>query len=66
MVQRRRFPAPNAYTISVATERMKDGEWSSVATIHQTTPTSEGEAESFELNRALEWIEQNTPSAARA
>jgi len=82
MVQRRRFPAPNDYSISVATERMKDGKWSSVATIHQTTPTgerlidlpvlddvrfaSEAEAESFELNRALEWIEQNTPSAARA
>ena len=28
MVQRRRFPAPNDYTISVATERMKDGRWS--------------------------------------
>jgi hypothetical protein len=81
MVQRRRFPAPNDYTISVATERMKDGKWSSVATIHQPTPSgerhidlpvfgdarfpSEADAESFEVSRALEWIEQNAPSAAR-
>jgi hypothetical protein len=81
MVQRRRFPAPNDYTISVATERMKDGKWSAVATIHQPTPTgerhidlpvfadarfgSEAEAESFEVSRALEWIDQNAPSGAR-
>lgn len=83
MVQRKRFPGPGDYTISVATERMKDGKWSAVATIHQsTTPTSErhidlpifsearfateAEAESFEVSRALEWIEQNSPSATRA
>ena len=81
MAQRRRFPAPNNYTISVATERMKDGKWSAVATIQQATPTgerhidlpvfadarfgSEAEAEGFEVSRALEWIEQNAPAAVR-
>jgi hypothetical protein len=75
MVQRKTFPAPGDYTISVATERMKDGGWSAVTTIRHTTPwsernidlpispearfRSESEAESFEVNRALEWIEQN-------
>jgi hypothetical protein len=82
MVQRKRFPGPGDYTITVATERMKDGKWSAVATIHQSTPTSErhidlpissdarfateAEAESFEVTRALEWIEQNSPSSAHA
>lgn len=80
MVQRKRFPAPAGYTIDVATERMRDGRWSSVATIHQSTPSgerhidlpiatearfpTEAEAETFEVSRALEWVEQNVPSAA--
>ena len=78
MVQRKRFPAPAGYTISVATERMRDGKWSAVATILQPTPSgervvdlpvstearfpTEPEAETHELNRALEWVEQNAPS----
>ncbi len=82
MVQRKTFPAPGDYTISVATERMKDGRWSAVTTIHHTTPRSErnidlpiaadarfgseAEAESFEVSRALEWIDQNSPSGASA
>lgn len=81
MVQRRRFAAPGDYSIAVATERMKDGKWSAVATIQQTTPTgernvdlpisdarfaTETEAESFEVSRAREWIERNMPSDARA
>lgn len=81
MVQRKRFGAPGDYTIAVATERMKDGKWSSVATIQQSTPTgernvdlpvsdarfaTEAEAENFEVSRAREWIERNTPSDARA
>ena len=81
MVQRKRFGAPGNYTITVATERMKDGKWLSVATIQQSTPTgernvdlpisdarfaTEAEAENFEVSRAREWIERNTPSDARA
>jgi hypothetical protein len=61
---------------------MKDGRWSAVTTIHHTTARSErnidlpvsadarfgseSEAESFEVSRALEWIEQNSPSGASA
>ena len=82
MVQRKRFPAPAGYTIDVATERMRDGKWSAVATIHQAIPSgerhidlplltekrfaTEAEAENFEVSRALEWVEQNIPSDARA
>jgi hypothetical protein len=81
MVQRKRFPAPAGYTIDVATERMRDGKWSAVATIHHSTPSgerhidlpvsdarfaTEDEAERFEVSRSLEWVDQNTPSAAGA
>ena len=82
MVQRKRFPAPAGYTIDVATERMRAGKWSAVETIRQSTPSgerhvdlpvfadkrfaTEAEAEGFEVSRALEWVEQNTPSDARA
>ena len=76
MVERKTFPA-RGYTIAVAAERMKDGRWSAVTTIQQPTPTgqrnidlpisdarfaTEAEAETFELKRAQEWIDQNTPS----
>lgn len=79
MVQRKRFPAPGDYSIAVAAERMKDGKWSAVSTIQQSTPTgerhidlpisdarfgTEEEAESFEVSRAQEWIEKNAPSDA--
>jgi hypothetical protein len=78
MVERKTFPA-RGYSIAVAAERMKDGKWSAVTTIQQPTPTgqrnidlpisdarfdSEAEAESFELSRAQEWIDQNTPSGS--
>ncbi|HZP36590.1 MAG TPA: hypothetical protein VFE48_08875 [Methylomirabilota bacterium] len=82
MVQRKTFPAPGDYTISVATERMKDGRWSAVTTIRHTTSQSEraidlpvspdarfsteSEAETFEVGRALEWIEKNSPSGTSA
>jgi hypothetical protein len=81
MVQRKRFSAPGDYSISVATERMKDGKWSSVATIQQSTPTGERnidmpisdarfatevEAENAEVARAREWIERNTPHSTPA
>jgi hypothetical protein len=81
MVQRKRFPAPGDYTIAVAAERMKDGNWSAVTTIQHTTPTgernialpisdlrfaTEEEAERFEVSRANEWIEHNAPSDAHA
>ena len=81
MVQRKRFPAPAGYTIDVATERMRDGKWSAVTTIRQATPSgerhidlpvsdarfaTEDEAEKFEVSRSIEWVEQNTPSAAGA
>jgi len=80
MVERKRFPAPGDYSIAVAAERMKDGKWSAVSTIQQSTPTgerhidlpisdarfgTEEEAERFEVSRAQEWIEKNAPSAAR-
>ena len=81
MVERKTFPAGGGYSIAVAAERMKDGKWSAVATVQQSTPTgqrnidlpisnarfaTEAEAENFELSRAREWIEQNTPSSERA
>jgi hypothetical protein len=81
MVERKRFPAPGDYSIAVAAERMKDGKWSAVSTIQQSTPTgerhidlpisdarftTEEEAESFEVSRAKEWIEKNAPSDARS
>lgn len=80
MVERKTFPA-RGYTIAVAAERMKDGKWSAVTTVQQSTPTgqrnidlpisdvrfdTEAEAESFELRRAQEWIDQNTPSSTPA
>lgn len=76
MVQRKRFEAPGDYSIAVASERMKDGRWSAVTTIQQSTQTgernidlpisdarfaSEEEAEKFEVTRAREWIEKNAP-----
>ena len=39
MVQRKRFEAPGDYSIAVAAERMKDGQWSAVTTIQQSTQT---------------------------
>jgi hypothetical protein len=80
MVERKTFPA-RGYTIAVAAERMKDGKWSAVTTVQQSTSTgqrnidlpisdvrfdTEAEAESFELKRAQEWIDQNTPSSTPA
>ena len=80
MVQRKRFPAQGDYSIAIAAERMRDGKWSAVTTIQQSTPTgernidlpisdarfaTEEEAEQFEVSRAQEWIERNTPSDAR-
>ena len=40
MVERKTFPAGGGYSIAVAAERMKDGKWSAVVTIQQSTPTS--------------------------
>jgi hypothetical protein len=80
MVERKRVPAPGDYSIAVAAERMKDGKWSAVSTIQQSTQTvernidltisytrfaTEEEAESFEVSRAKEWIEKNAPSDSR-
>jgi hypothetical protein len=77
MAERKRFAGPGDYSINVATERMKDGRWSGVTTVKQTTATgernidlpvaevrftTEAEAQSFEVTRALEWIEQNAPA----
>jgi hypothetical protein len=75
MVERKRFSAGD-YSIAVAAERMKDGKWSAVSTIQQSTATgernidlpisdvrfaTEEEAERFEVSRAQEWIEKNAP-----
>jgi hypothetical protein len=75
MVERKRFPAGD-YSIAMAVERMKDGKWSAVSTIQQSTATgernidlpisdarfaTEEEAEKFEVSRAREWIEKNAP-----
>jgi hypothetical protein len=80
MVERKRFPAPGDYSIAVAAERMKDGQWAAVATIQQPTATgernidlpisdarfaTEEEAESFVVSRAKEWIERNAPPDTR-
>ena len=76
MVERKRFPAQGDYSIAVAAERMKDGKWSAVTTIQQSTGTgernidlpisderfaTEQEAQNFEVSRAQEWIEKNAP-----
>ena len=76
MVQRKRFEAPGGYSIAIAAECMKDGKWSAVTTIQQSTPTgernidlpisdarfaTEAEAENSEVSRAREWIEKNAP-----
>ncbi len=81
MVERKSFPASGGYRIAVAAERMKDGKWSAVTTIQQATPTgernidlpisdarfdTEAEAENFEVSRARQWIDQNTPSGTPA
>ncbi|HSE04935.1 MAG TPA: hypothetical protein VLK35_12345 [Methylomirabilota bacterium] len=80
-MQRKRFPAPGDYSIAIVAERMKDGKWSAVTTIQQSTATgernidlpisdarfaTEEEAEQFEVSRAQEWLERNTPSDSRA
>ena len=41
MVHRKQFEAPGDYSIAVAAERMKDGKWSAVTTIQQSTQTGE-------------------------
>jgi len=76
MVERKRYEAPGDYSIAVAAERMKDGKWSAVTTIQQSTQTgernidlpisderfaTEEEAQNFEVGRAREWIEKNAP-----
>ncbi|HKC06601.1 MAG TPA: hypothetical protein VKJ67_07050 [Methylomirabilota bacterium] len=76
MVQRKQFEGPGGYNIAIAAERMKDGKWSAVTTIQQSTQTgernidlpisdarfaTEEEAENFEVSRAREWIEKNAP-----
>jgi hypothetical protein len=77
MAERKRFPAPGDYSITVATERMKDGKWAGVTTVKHATPggernfdlpvsdarfATEAEAQSFEVTRALEWIDHNAPA----
>lgn len=64
------------YTISVATERMKSGDWAVVARAVHRTPTAddvfpvpvpekkfptEQEAREFGMDVARHWIDENTP-----
>ena len=74
MVHRKTFPAVGGYNIAVASEQMRDGKWSAVATVTHATgssqravdlpvPTerfeSEADAERFAVDTARAWIERN-------
>jgi len=74
MVHRKTFPAVGGYEIAVASEQMRDGKWSAVATVTHTSgnsqraadlpvPTerfdSEADAERFAVETARAWIERN-------
>jgi hypothetical protein len=79
MVKRDTYPTKfPGCEISVATEKMKDGKWSVVATIHHTvgegvqaTPLpvthmrfdTEEEAHAFGMAQAHEYLERATPAA---
>ena len=77
MVHRKVFPAHGGYDIAVASEQMRDGKWSAVASVTHSTNTarraidlpvpserfeSAEDAERFAVNAAREWIESNVPS----
>ena len=77
MIQRKTIPAQGDYSIAVASEQMRDGRWSAVATLQQSTPTglrnidlpvsdqrfdTEAEAERFVIDLAKAWIDRNEPS----
>ena len=74
MVHRKTFPAAGGYSIAVASEQMRDGKWSAVATVTRSTETSqravdlpvpterfesEADAELFAVETARAWIERN-------
>jgi hypothetical protein len=76
MIQRKTIPAQGDYSIAVASEKMRDGKWSAVATLQQSTaggqrnidlPVSEqrfdteAEAERFVIDLAKAWIDRNAP-----
>ena len=79
MVKRHSYPTTHpGYEISVATERMKDGKWSVVATIEhrvgdgvQHTPLpvthlrfdTEEEAHAFGMAQAGEYLDRAEPAA---
>ena len=80
MIQRKTIPAQGDYSIAVASEQMRDGRWSAVATLQQPTPTglrnidlpvsdqrfdTEAEAERFVIELAKAWIDRNEPSEPR-
>ena len=77
MIQRKTIPAKGDYHIAVASEKMRDGKWSAVATLQQPTaggqrnidlPVSdqrfdtEAEAERFVVDLAKAWIDRNAPA----
>jgi hypothetical protein len=80
MVERQEFPTSHPdYTVSVVTERMRDGRWSAVATatqriggVEHVTPVPTGnerfETEAVARERVLaaarDWIARNAPSEA--
>lgn len=79
MIQRKTIPAQGDYSIAVASEKMRDGRWSAVATLQQSTPTgqrnidlpvsdqrfdTEAEAERFVIDLAKAWIDHNEPTEA--
>jgi len=76
MIQRKTIPAQGDYRIAVASEKMRDGKWSAVATLQQSTSTgqrnidlpvsdqrfdTETEAEQFVVELAKAWIDRNAP-----
>jgi hypothetical protein len=80
MIQRKTIPAQGDYSIAVASEKMRDGKWSAVATLQQSTSTgqrnidlpvsdqrfdTETEAEQFVVELAKEWIDRNAPPATQ-
>ncbi len=79
MIERKTVPARGGYSISVASEKMRDGRWSAVATVQQATSTgvrnidlpvtdarfdTEAEAEQHIVDLAKRWIDTNVPADA--
>src|SRR5262245_27228564 len=65
MVQRKIFPAHAGYSVAVASERMRDGSWSAVATIMHSTGTGERVIDLPVTEQRFETEEEAERSAVR-